>query len=530
MKTAVAYYRISDREQSNYSITGQRQSVGEYVKRLGIKLLGEYEDDGFSASSMDRPAWKRMMKDLRRKKPDYVLSTRYNRMARMAAEGLTAVENAERKHGCLFIAIEEVSYVDTLSPQFYKMRGEMFVNSEFERRVIGDQTMFGRFNGLRLGKFLNRPPYGYLKSDNPDLKSIPQKDPAHRHVVEAIGRMYFIEGMRSFGAIQEQAKKIGLSLIGRSAVKNLLMNPLYYGLVKFPSYKRQPGGMAEGQHEAYFPREWYYRIQASNEKIETVTYNTFDPDLPLRGLAIGPCCGNKLTGGKSRGGMGVYYANYKCNTCKGSNVSAKRADKMLHSLLDCITLNSDEVAFVQDATIAELERIDDSRIAQRQRLEKLIADTQKRIEVMDYRMLTVGVIKETTYLQHRGKAERDLNGYTIDLEEIQSQRENMDLSVLEYFAKIKSVVPVYEGMKVPEKQRFLSLLFGEIQLTKREYRTSKAPFVFKDRMLATNYLSLLSEEKPAINPAPVLLVPQTAQISNYCQELIYIANFLATAA
>lgn len=528
MKTAVAYYRISDREQSNYSIPGQRQSVGEYTKRLGIKLLAEYEDDGFSASSMDRPAWRRMMKSLRRLKPDYVLSTRYNRMARMAAEGLTAVENAEKRHGCLFIAIEEVSYVDTLSPQFYKMRGEMFVNSEFERRVIGDQTMFGRFNALRIGKFLNKPPYGYMASSDPDLKSIPQKDPEHRHVVEEIGRMYFEEGMRSWGAITDRAKKAGLTLVGRSAVKKIIHNPLYYGLVKFPSYKRQPGGMADGQHEAYWPKEWYYKV--SVKETLPATYNTYDEGLPFRGLVTGPCCGNKLTGGHSRGQAGIYYPNYKCNTCKGSSVSGRKADKMMHALLDCIHLNEREVARLEELTRMQLEALDDSRLAQKQRLEKLIRATRERIETMDYRMLTVGVIAESTYVEHRGKAERDLNGYTIDLEELQADTASLDLSVLEYFANIKSVTPIYEGMKVPEKQRFLTLLFGEMQLSKSGYRTSKAPFVFQARMLATNYLSLLPTHKNSNEAASGLACAPNGTNIEPVRTLLKIANFLATAA
>jgi len=502
--------------------------VEEYTKRLGIKLLAEYEDDGFSASSMNRPAWQKMMKGLRRHKPDYVLSTRYNRMARMAAEGLTAVENAEKRHGCLFIAIEEVSYVDTLSPQFYKMRGEMFVNSEFERRVIGDQTMFGRFNALRIGKFLNKPPYGYLSSKNPDLKSIPQKDPEHSHVIEAIGRMYFEEGMRSWGAIGDEAEKLGFRLVGRSATKNIIHNPLYYGLVKFPAYKRQPGGMAEGQHEAYWPKEWYYRIQGVKEL--PATYNTFDESLPLRGLAMAPCCGNKLTGGRSRGQAGVYYANYKCNTCKGSNVSAKRADKMLHEIIGCIKLNESEITKLEQMTREQLVILDDSRLAQRQRLEKLIEAAQKRIDTMDYRMLTIGVISESTYTEHRGKASRDLNGYRLDLKELEADTANLDLSVLNYFKGIDSVVPIYEGLKVPQKQQFLALLFGEIQLSKSGYRTSKAPFVFKDRMLATNYLSLLSPTKSnGENGSGLACAPNGTNIEPI-KELLSIANFLATAA
>lgn len=530
MPTAVAYYRISDREQSNYSISGQRMTVTNYATRKGVTLLNEYEDEGFSAKDFNRPSWKQMVKDLRKYKPDFVYSTRYNRMSRQDGEGLVMVKELERKYGCIFVSVEEMAFVDTHSPMFHKMRGDIFVTSEYERRVIQDQTMFGRYSGHRQGKFLNKPPYGYLKSEPPQPKSVPQKDPDKVEIINLIGRMYHEEGVRNWQSIRDAAEAIGFDMVGRSSIKNILHNPLYYGLIRYRAYKREPGGITKGLHEAYFPVEWWHSLQVEEQEETPQIYKIYDEQLPLRRLATTPCCGTKITGGRSKGGMGVYYASYKCNTCNKNSVSARRADKMLNTLLDCMVLSEDTVRLFEERTRAQIAIQRQDQALQLVALEKQIAKAKKTIETMDYRFLTTQAIAESTYQEYRSRAERDLIGFQSTLESLVANEQNIDLEAISFFSSIKSVVPIYDDMKVPQKQRFLTLIFGQIELSKQGYRTSRAPLAFKARMLATNYLSLQQPIETTPKTSGVLACTPKGREIELVKELIDIGRFLKKAA
>lgn len=525
MQTAFGYYRISDREQSNYSLSGQQRTVRDYSERKQVKLIGEYEDDGVSAASFNRPAWKQMVKDIRRHKPDFIFSTRYNRMSRLAGEGLKLIADLEKKYeGLLFISVEEMAYVDPYSPYFHKMRGEIFINSDFERRVISEQALFGRWSGLVSGRFMNRPPVGYLKPGDEDQKGVPLKDIRYSAAVALIGHLYFEEGMRNWTEIHHRATAVGFPLNGRSAIKKLLTNPLYYGLIRYPAYKREAGGLSEGLHQPYFPREWWGQINADVADNIPKTYSTYDNQLPLRPLLKGGC-GHILTGGRSRSQNGTYIAYYKCNTCKGQNHNAEKLEAKMRAIVDCIRLTKGDIERITELVETNLASKRKEIAMKRTRLGKLIEATRKKIDAMDERFLTTAVIKESTYTEHRGKAVRDLNGYKLDMEDCDVDSDGLDLSVLEVLTA--SVGSIYEAMTPARKQVLVASLFGEISVVNGVYRTSKAPTLFKAKMLATNYLYLHSEENQMQNSSDVLLVPLRGANSNHVAELVSIAKILA---
>ena len=67
------YIRLSESdedktyESESESIINQRNLLMDYVKMSGYTLVDEYVDDGFTGTNFDRPAFIRMIKDIKDK-------------------------------------------------------------------------------------------------------------------------------------------------------------------------------------------------------------------------------------------------------------------------------------------------------------------------------------------------------------------------------------------------------------------------------------------------------------------------------
>jgi len=70
MKNALAYARVSTKEQAEkgLSIPAQLKAIREYANSHGFRIVGEYVDEGESAKTANRPAFRRMIKRCQRDK------------------------------------------------------------------------------------------------------------------------------------------------------------------------------------------------------------------------------------------------------------------------------------------------------------------------------------------------------------------------------------------------------------------------------------------------------------------------------
>lgn len=164
MKTAFQYIRISDEDQSNFSISGQQMINKEYAKRNNIIILKTFVDEGYSAKDFNRPAWKDLEKELTKSRVDFLIVWKYDRLIRNAVEGLVFVKNLEEKLKITLVSVMENSSIDVHDPYFFKHRYDIFGDAELERRKISDRTRMGIWSGKSQGLYLGRAPYGYNKS------------------------------------------------------------------------------------------------------------------------------------------------------------------------------------------------------------------------------------------------------------------------------------------------------------------------------------------------------------------------------
>ena len=88
MKKAVVYARYSSDSQTEQSIEGQLRVCNEYAERNNIEIVENYIDRAMTGTNDNRPDFKRMLADAKKKEWDYVLVYKFDRFSRNKYESV----------------------------------------------------------------------------------------------------------------------------------------------------------------------------------------------------------------------------------------------------------------------------------------------------------------------------------------------------------------------------------------------------------------------------------------------------------
>ena len=171
------YIRLSREDGDNLeseSITNQRDLLHLFLEKTKEKLIyiDEYVDDGFTGSNFDRPAWKRLIKDLENGKVNTIITKDLSRMGRDYISMGEYIERIFPENGIRYIALNDD--IDTLNEtpgleflQFKLMFNDYYLKdtSKKIRKVLKSKKEKGEFLGFKA-------PYGYIKSPNDKHKLI----------------------------------------------------------------------------------------------------------------------------------------------------------------------------------------------------------------------------------------------------------------------------------------------------------------------------------------------------------------------
>ena len=150
MKRIGLYARVSSADQN---IETQLLPLREHCQRVPCEIT-EYIDDGFSGKDDKRPAFERLLADVRANKIDCVLVYKLDRIGRSLKHLLNLFEEFKSK-GVEFISLTQS--INTSTPEgkmFWQMLG---VFAEYERELIVARTLAGMDRARKQGKSLGRP-------------------------------------------------------------------------------------------------------------------------------------------------------------------------------------------------------------------------------------------------------------------------------------------------------------------------------------------------------------------------------------
>ncbi|QGU94933.1 recombinase family protein [Clostridium bovifaecis] len=158
MKAAI-YSRKSKFTGKGESIENQVQLCKEYAEKMGITEHIVYEDEGFSGGNVDRPQFKKMLRDAKCKNFDILICYRLDRISRNIADFSTLINELQTLN-IGFISIKE--QFDTSTPMGRAMMYIASVFAQLERETIAERVKDNMHQLARTGRWLGgKTPLGF---------------------------------------------------------------------------------------------------------------------------------------------------------------------------------------------------------------------------------------------------------------------------------------------------------------------------------------------------------------------------------
>ena len=524
MPKAVGYLRISEKDQSNWSLSDQKDIIIEYCRRSDIELIGLFEDDGQSAKNFDRRSWQQLEKFIEQnhRDIDYLIVKKYDRFSRNVAEALQVLDKIEKKYKIIVLSALEYIGLHPESPIFFYMRTQLLLNGNNELNIIKERTKAGLHQGAKMGRFLHMAPFGYKNARDGNNKPIIVVNEDKAAIVRRCFQL-FLSG-RSLEVIRKELKPDGLTMDGNSAMRRMLSNPTYAGMIKVPAYYNEQEKFVDGQHDAIIDKSTWYAAQSILSGRQN---HKFDNEVvPLRGSLY--CeCGRMMTAGRSKG-KNCHYWYYVCLTCKKNN-SAIKLHNQFDDILTHFSFESHEIEFMEQQAIAVLKedvKVNEDAVVQKRRDLRAL---EVKIDGLEEKYITGG-IDDGTYRKWKTRYESERFLLNDEIDQLNMPIADVWARHSEHIYHLTNVKEIYNQADIYSKKSFISMVFdNKLYYKDGSYRT---PYIDPLFALQTAPLKekglLMIEQSPNFNNNS-FKVPQTGNLSNIIRFITWSKSIIKVA-
>lgn len=237
MKTIAIYSRKSKFTEEGESIENQINMCINYAKN--ILCITDYEifqDEGFSGGNINRPQFKKMMKQIKEKKFSHLICYRLDRISRNVAD-FTNTLQILIKNDVSFVSIKE--QFDTSTAMGRAMMNISATFAQLERETIAERIKDNLRELSKTGRWLGGPaPLGYesITVENTDGKGKSRKkhilkiNDTEIKIVKLVFELFI--KYKSFQHVSRALESKGIysrkgSIFSRELVKQMINNPVY---------------------------------------------------------------------------------------------------------------------------------------------------------------------------------------------------------------------------------------------------------------------------------------------------------------
>lgn len=483
-----------------------------------------YEDEGFSAKNTDRPQFQQMLRDIKLKKPDFVVCYRLDRVSRNVSDFSSLIEDLNDR-SISFVCIKEE--FDTSKPMGKAMMYIASVFAQLERETIAERVRDNMLMLARTGRWLGgTTPTGYTSEKQQEIiidgkvkTSCKLKDnPDELRAVDMIFEK-FLE-LRSVSGVSKYLIKQGIkSRSGKyyslPGIKEILQNPVYcvadkdaldyftaqnsnvcfeekdcsekYGLLAYNKrdYKKKHAPrqamdkwiIAIGKHKGRVSGKKWVAVQNIIEdniptgKKPAKMHNDYSL---LSGLIYCEKCGSRLFA-KARSGKGATPGlfDYVCSSklrggtelCDCQNIGGQQADDMV---CDYLMKYTDESSSIYKM----LEKLKRDLQGQKQEspLESIEARMSKCNDEMDNLVRTLSQRDLSPAFIQRvniriGELDKELSSLAQERERLQGNAERLADKAIQVdmlAAALSSLKNNFANLSIHEKRTLIRLLVKKI--------------------------------------------------------------------
>ncbi|MBI5304134.1 MAG: recombinase family protein [Chloroflexi bacterium] len=290
MVTQVALYaRVSSEQQvEGFSIEAQLRAMREFAAAQHWTIFREYVDEGYSASTAERPQFQILLRDASVRLFDGLLIHKLDRLYRNVSQLLEMVDTLEKQGIALISVLERI---DFSTPSGKMLLTNIGMISEFYLNNLREETVKGKYQRALSGLWNGDIPYGYCKGlcsrcDDPNGKGYcPDYGQSDKtvdrrliaHPKDSVGLSlaftWHCAGKLSDQDVTDQLNRCGYRTrckltkkpdpihpggskpFSKDTVRAMLKNQSYLGLVKYK------GQLLQGTHPPLITREIFEQSQ-----------------------------------------------------------------------------------------------------------------------------------------------------------------------------------------------------------------------------------------------------------------------------
>ena len=439
------------------SIHSQRELIHQFLdKYSGMKFIKEYVDDGYSGTTFERPAFIRLMEDLKKRLFDCLIVKDLSRLGRNYIETGRYIERIFPAMGLRLIAVND-NY-DSLdkdsSDNEIVVPFKNLINDAYCRDIslkIRSHLDVKRKDGQFIGSFAM---YGYEKDPNDKNRLL--IDQYAGEIVQAIFD-WRLEGCSALRIAQklnelgvqppyEYKRKCGLNYNSgfRSVdkakwqvetVNRILSNEMYTGTmvqgksrkINYKVKKSLPVSPSDwivvsGTHDAIIPKDKYEAVKKLME-MDTRVAPENEEVYPLSGFVKCGKCGQSMIR-RSSGQSKYKYYYYHCSTYKSGKgcsphlMNCKKVEKVvLNALKKHIILVDKIESLIAGANNASMDRACVKLITKQEEHLKEEIEHYGNMKAKLYRDMVDGIISKSEFAElnerfskSRTTVEETLNG------------------------------------------------------------------------------------------------------------------------
>ncbi len=463
-------------EQEFNSLDAQRQAAEAYISSQRgegmVALPDRYDDGGFTGGNMDRPALKRLLKDVEAGRINCIAVYKVDRLSRSLMDFARIIEVLDR---------HEVSFV-SVTQQFNTTTsmGRLTLNillsfAQFEREIISERTRDKIAATRRKGKWSGgKPIFGYDLDPKGGRLLVNKKEAARVRTIFDLylERQSLIETIKDLDSrswtnkrwTTRKGRDSGGKPFTKTSLFKLLTNILYTGKI---TYKDE---IHDGEHPAIINEEIFHRVRLLLKRNGNTggrqVRNRFGA--LLKGLLNCTPCGCAMTPSHTTKNGNKRYRYYVCvnaqkrgwHNCPSKSIPAQEIEKFVIDQVRCIGNDPGLLA----------ETLKETRVQAKSRTKEL--ETEKKVLEHDLKRHNAELRKLAGRLPSNGKAtERmaDLQDQ-IRIAEQRATQVREELIALgkeiideQEVAKTLSLFdPVWESLSLREQTRIIQLLVERV--------------------------------------------------------------------
>ncbi len=334
---AVIYCRVSTKEQvQNLSLATQQSRCVDFCTHNDWAVLKVFRDEGESAKTADRPAFKQMLAFCQAKQNvvHFVVVHDLSRFSREMSDQVYVIAGLENAGVRLRSVMENVD--ETAAGKL--MRNIYGAFNQFDNDRKAERTKLGMKKAASMGRFPFKAPLGYLNvgsqvQNGTNLIPDAERAPLIRKAFELYGT-----GTETKAKVLRLVTSLGLKThrgcnLTPQTFEKMLRNPIYCGWIVIPSWSvRERGGFAPLVSE-----ELFGRVQdiLDGKRLSVTAHQRNNPDFPLRVFVSCGACGTPLTGSWSKGRKSRYpYYHCRNSHCRAVNVRRESLEREFAALLE----------------------------------------------------------------------------------------------------------------------------------------------------------------------------------------------------